>query len=136
MAALHVTPPDDPMLALLPHLVPDDFCALPPEERRWRARYFLMTWALGFPEPSAWAHALQDGSVAPEARALVESVADAAIIEQVRMRQEHDAEQALHELEDDELRALAAEARRDGDEDRALHIEDLIWMRSCFRPAG
>jgi hypothetical protein len=125
---------DDPILRLLPPLVPDVFRALPPKERAWRARLYLMVWALGLPEDYAWSHALQDGSVAPEARALVASVADVAIIEQVRLRREHDAETVLHELEDDELRALADEARRDGDEDRALQIEDIVWMRSCLGP--
>jgi hypothetical protein len=129
-----VNTPEDPILALLPPLVPDAFSGLPPEERAWRARYFAMTWVLGFPEHYALAHALQDGSVAPEARALVESVADAAIIEQVRLRREQDAETVLHELEDDELRALAELARRDGDEDRALHIADILWMRRCLGP--
>lgn len=89
--------PNDPLLRLLPAELPTAFLALPPEEQRWRGKYFLAVWAADFPEGYSWAHALQTGEVAPEAKALVESIPDEQIEEQVKLRIQHYA-------------ALAAEA--------------------------
>jgi hypothetical protein len=79
----------DPLLALLPDEIPSGFLALPPDEQAWRGRYFLMVWAADFPEHFAWAAAMVQGTEATETKALVESVDDAQIAEQVRLRNEH-----------------------------------------------
>lgn len=80
---------DDPLLALLPDEIPAAFLARPPEEQAWRGRYFLMVWAADFPEHYAWAHAMQQTDAAA-VKALVESIEDKDIVDQVQMRIEHD----------------------------------------------
>jgi hypothetical protein len=94
----------NPLLALLPDEIPSAFLALPPEEEAWRGRYFLMVWAADFPEHFAWAAAMVNGTEATETKALVESVDDAHIVEQVRLRNEHYAAPAA------EATKVAAEA--------------------------
>ena len=51
----------DPMLRLLPEDPPDSFVSTTPDEQAWRGRVFLAVWAMGYPEPYAWWHALQTG---------------------------------------------------------------------------
>ena len=51
----------DPLADLLPTGRPAEFDLLPEDERRWRFRLFLATWAIGAPLDLSWAIALQNG---------------------------------------------------------------------------
>ena len=78
---------DDPILALLPDDddLPFSFRRLAPEEQAWRGRLFLMTWVISGHEAFSWSTAL--GDFEPhntESRALVASVSDERLIEELR----------------------------------------------------
>jgi hypothetical protein len=78
---------DDPLLRLLPDEVPLAYRSLPPPERAWRGRYFLMAWSLGLPEHMAWCTALADDPEHTErARKLVAEADDARIANAVLAR--------------------------------------------------
>ena len=52
----------DPLADLLPTVRPAAFDVLPDQERRWRFRLFLATWAIGAPLDLSWAMALNEGA--------------------------------------------------------------------------
>jgi hypothetical protein len=70
----------DPLADLLPTVRPAAFDVLPDQERRWRFRLFLATWAIGAPLDLSWAMALNDDAErVKESLATVSGISDDAL---------------------------------------------------------
>ena len=70
----------DPILALLRGERPAALAAMPPAERGWRARAFILLRGAGYPSPMAWWLAMgDDEGFATEARLAIAAVGDEGI---------------------------------------------------------
>ena len=76
--SVHTDP--DPILALLPEERPAALATMPPDERGWRARAFILLRGAGYPSPMAWWLAMgDDEGFATEARLAITAVGDEGI---------------------------------------------------------
>jgi hypothetical protein len=79
--------PMDPLLARIPLEWPWAFTSLPPAERSWRGRVFLVVWIWSGSAPFAWSVALtRNAEAATDNRVFVEELGDAALLEALDAR--------------------------------------------------
>lgn len=83
--------PNDPLADLFPSQHPAVFDALPDDERQWRFRLYLATWAIGGTEEFSWAIALGNHPVhVMESQEILAGITDEALREAVSARAELD----------------------------------------------
>ena len=75
-------PDPDPILALLPDERPAALACMPPAERAWRTRAFILLRGAGYPSPMAWWLTMgEDEGFETDARQAIQALGDERIAE-------------------------------------------------------